>query len=173
MAETTITPNDNATPEPTADDAEKSHFTKAVEEAKAGAQAIGKDAKVRADTYRKKAEEASDEWQEQARVKSGEAKDMAYDYASQGKAKTSEAMAGLGKMVEDNASVIDDKVGEKYGDYARSAAKSMQDTAAKLDDKSLEDLGDDAKEFVREKPALAVGIAAAAGFFLARLFRGR
>ncbi len=80
-------------------------------------------------------------------------------------------MRGLGKMVEDSAMTIDEKVGVKYGDYARTAAKSIDDAAAKLDEKSLEDLGEDAKEFVREKPALAVGIAAAAGFMLARLFR--
>ncbi len=55
MADTTITPNDDVTPEPTAEDNAKSHFAKAVEEAKAGAQALGKEAKERADSYREQA----------------------------------------------------------------------------------------------------------------------
>ncbi len=184
MADQSITPNNDISPEPTSEGAAKSHFSKAIEEAKAGAEALGKEAKERAQalgseakqragTYREKAEQTSSEWQEEARAKSGEAKDMAYNYANEGKAKASQAISGLGKLVEENAAAIDEKVGAQYGDYARSAAKSMQDAANRLDEKSLDDLGEDAKEFVREKPALAVGIAAAAGFVLARLFRGR
>jgi len=68
--------------------------------------------------------------------------------------------------------VLDEKVGAKYGDYARSAAQSMQGAATKLDEKSLDELGEEAKQFVRQSPALAVGLAAAAGFMLARMFRG-
>lgn len=164
--------------------AAKGHFAKAIEEAKAGAQALGKEAQERAGEYREKLNQKKDEWSSEARAKSGDAKDKAseyaaegkakaYDYATEGKAKASQAISGLGKLVEDNAGAIDEKVGEKYGDYARSAAKSIQDTATKLDEKSLEELGEDAKEFVREKPALAVGLAAAAGFMLARIFRGK
>ena len=48
MADTTFTPNDDLTPDPTAKTAAKSHFAKAVEEAKAGAQALGKEAQERA-----------------------------------------------------------------------------------------------------------------------------
>lgn len=166
-----IIPNDGVSPEPTAEDSPKSHFTKAVEEAKAGAQALGKEAKDRAGAYREKAGQTSSEWEEKARAKSGEAKEMAYSYANEGKAKASQAIGGLGKMVEENAAKIDEKVGAQYGEYARSAAKSMQDAATRLDEKTLEDIGEDAKEFVREKPGLAVGLAAAAGFFLARIFR--
>lgn len=173
MADTKVTPNDDTTPEPTAENEAKSHFAKAVEEAKAGAQALGKEAQGRAEEYRDKLNQTKDDWTSKGREKTDEAKDKAYDYASQGKAKASEAISGLGKLVEENAPVIDEKIGEKYGDYARSAAKSMQGAASKIDEKSLEELGEDAKEFVREKPALAVGLAAAAGFFLARIFRRR
>ena len=75
-------------------------------------------------------------------------------------------------MVEDNAALIDEKVGLKYGDYARTAARSMQDAATRLDAKELAELGEDAKEFVRKSPGLAIGMAAVAGFMLARLFKG-
>jgi len=173
MADTTVTPNDDTTPEPTAEDSAKSHFAKAVEEAKAGAQALGKEAQGRADEYREKLNQAKDDLASKGREKSGEAREKAYDYANQGKAKASQAISGAAKLVEDNAATIDEKVGVKYGNYARSAAQSIQEAATSLDEKSFEELGEDAKQFVREKPALAVGLAAAAGFMLARIFRRR
>ena len=71
----------------------------------------------------------------------------------------------------DNAGTLDEKLGPKYGDYARSASRSLQETAAKLESKSVDELTEDAREMVRKNPGAAVGIAAVAGFFLARLFR--
>jgi len=173
MPETTFTPNSDVTPEPTSMPEAKSHFSKAVEEAKAGASALGKEAQGRAEEYREKMNQTKDDWAAEARARTEEARGMAYDYASEGKAKASHAIAGLGKLVEENAAVIDDKVGAKYGDYARSAARTIQEGATKLDEKSLEQLADDAREFVRESPMLAVGMAATAGFVLARLFKGK
>lgn len=149
----------------------KSHFAKAVEEAKAGVQALGKEAQGRAGEYREKLHDARDEWTDKGREKGSEAKDMAYQYARQGKTKASEAISGLGQLVEKSAASIDETIGVQYGNYARSAASSIKDTATKLDSKSLEELGEDARTFVREKPAMAVGLAAAAGYMLARLFR--
>jgi ElaB/YqjD/DUF883 family membrane-anchored ribosome-binding protein len=143
----------------------KERFAKAIEEAKAGAAALGKEAQVRADLYREKLSSSGGEWTAQA-------KEKAVGYASDGKAKASEAIAGLGKLVADNAGLIDDKVGPKYGDYARTAAQSMQDAAARLDAKELDELAEDAREFVRKSPGMAVGIAAVAGFMLARMLRG-
>lgn len=173
MADTTFTPNDDLTPDPTAKTAAKGHFAKAVEEAKAGAQALGKEAQERAGEVRDKLAQQKDDLSAKGREKSSEAKDMAYEYAVQGKAKATEGMQKFGKLVEDNAAMIDEKLGVQYGNYARSAAATINDTATKLDEKSLEDMGEDVKTFVREKPALAVGIAAGVGFMLARLFRRR
>ncbi|MFA7601545.1 MAG: hypothetical protein WCY29_00935 [Novosphingobium sp.] len=154
-----------ANPAATGEAPAKERFAKAIEEAKAGAQALGKEAQERADLYRDKLSSTGGEWTAQA-------KEKATGYANDGKAKASEAIAGLGKLVSENAGLIDDKVGAKYGDYARSAAQSMQDAAARLDAKSLDDLTEDAKQFVRQSPGLAVGIAAVGGFLLARLLRG-
>ncbi|MCB2061822.1 MAG: hypothetical protein R3E09_16735 [Novosphingobium sp.] len=172
MPETKVTPNPDTTPEPTSENAAKSHFAKAVEEAKAGAQALGKEAQEKAGAYREKASQTGGEWANEARAKGSEAKEKAFEFAKEGKAGASKAISSFGKMVEENAPTIDDKLGAKYGDYARSAARSMQDAATRLDAKDLNELGEDAKEFVRKSPALAVGMAAAAGFLLARLFRG-
>lgn len=154
-----------------AEPAAKERFAKALEEAKAGAQTLTKEAQERAGAYREKAASQSSEWIDEAKELSGQAKDKAFILAQEGKAKTSEAIHGLGQIVEDNAAVIDEKVGPKYGDYARTAAKGMKDAAEKIDAKDLGELGEDAKEFVRKSPGVAVAIAAAAGFVLARLFK--
>lgn len=149
----------------------KQRFAKAIEEAKAGAQALTKEAQERAGAYREKAVGQSSEWIDEAKELSGQAKDKAFILAQEGKTKASEAISSLGKIVEDNAATIDEKVGPKYGDYARTAARSMQDAAEKIDAKDIGELGEDAKEFVRKSPGVAVAIAAAAGFVLARLFK--
>lgn len=142
----------------------KSRFNAALEEARAGAALLGAEARERATAYGVQARERSDDWSEDAKVKATE---LAY----QGKAKASEGLSALGRIVGDNAETIDERLGTQYGDYARNASKSLQDTAAKLDQKSVEQLGEDAREFVRKSPAAAVGLAALAGFLLARLFR--
>lgn len=150
----------------------KAKFAKAIEEAKAGASALTGEAKAKAGAYKEQLAAKSEDWAEDAKDLAAQAKDRAAELAKEGKAKTSDAIASLGKIVSENAPAIDEKLGTRYGDYARTAARSMQETAAKIEAKELGELGEDAKKFVREKPGLAIGIAAVAGFFLARLFRG-
>lgn len=150
----------------------KDRFGKAIEEAKAGAQAVRDEAMNRAGEYRDKIKDTSSDWIEDARAYGDQAKDRATELAVEGKAKTTEALKSLSKIVDDNAGAIDEKLGLKYGDYARNAARSIEGAASKLDAKDLAELGEDAKEFVRKSPGLAIGIAAVAGFALARLFKG-
>lgn len=150
----------------------RAKFSRALEEARAGASALGHEARERAGEYRDRISANGSEWADEAKELAGQAKDRAAALAKDGKSKTSDAIATLGKLVADNAGTIDDKLGVRYGDYARTAARSMQETAAKIEAKSFDELGDDAKEFVRKSPGLAIGIAAIGGFFLARLFRG-
>ncbi len=150
----------------------KAKFAQAIEEARAGAEALGKQAQERAEQYREKLAGVSGEWIDEAKALSGQAKERAAELAIEGKAKTSDAISSLGKIVADTAPAIDEKLGPKYGDVARTAARSMQETAARIESKDIAELGNDAKEFVRKSPGLAVGIAAVAGFFVARLFKG-
>ncbi|KQM17502.1 hypothetical protein [Novosphingobium sp. Leaf2] len=144
----------------------KNHFSKAVEEAKAAAQALAEglttEAKVR-----------SDEAKDKASAYAADAKVKAAGMADEGKARASQAIVGLSKMIDDNATLIEEKVGPKYGEYARSASKSIQDAGLRLDEKSLEELTEDAREFVRKSPGLAIGLAAATGFMLSRLFSSK
>ena len=149
----------------------KAKFARALDEAKAGVQQLGREAQEKAGTYRQKATAAGSEAAEEAKAKSQQARDKAFELANEGKAKASTAISGLSKIVTENAPVIDEKVGPKYGDYARSAAKSIQGAADWVENKDLVELGEDAKDFVRKSPGLAVGLAAVAGFMLARLFR--
>lgn len=144
----------------------KSRFNAALEEAKAGAAALGAEARDRAEGYRSQAMSRGDDYAAQAKTKAAE-------LAREGKDRASDALAGLGKVVADNAATLDDRFGTRYGDYARTASRSLQETAAKLDNKSIEDLGNDAREFVRKSPGTAVGLAALAGFLFARMFRRR
>lgn len=150
----------------------KAKFSKAIEEARAGAQALTKEAQAKAGVYRDQLSARSSDWVGEAKDMAGQARERAGELARDGKAKTSDAIASLGKIVADNAGTIDEKLGTRYGDYARTAARSMQETAAKIEAKNLDELGEDAKEFVRKSPGLAIGIAAVAGFLISRLFKG-
>ena len=49
---------------------------------------------------------------------------------------------------------------------------ALSPDAAALEAKDFDELGEDARAFVRKSPGLAVGLAAVAGFMLARLFTG-
>jgi ElaB/YqjD/DUF883 family membrane-anchored ribosome-binding protein len=157
-----------------AKDTVKSVFSKALEDAKASAlasaSALSKKAHEQTDAYREKL--AAADLVGEAKALGTEAKARAAVLATDGKAKASDALTSLGKVVAENAGLVDDKLGAKYGDYARSAARSIQETAAKLEAKDLGELGEEAKTFVRKSPALALGIAAVAGFLVARALTG-
>lgn len=162
----------------------KAKFAKALDEARAGAQvlagqaqgkakAMATQAQEKAGAARTRAVEQGEALLEDAKVYGTQAKEKAADLAREGKIRASEAISGLGQIVAETAPTIDEKLGEKYGDYARSAARTIQEGAAKLEAKDLGELGNDAKELVKKSPGVAVGLAAIAGFFLARLFRGK
>jgi len=150
----------------------RTRFNSAIEEARAGVAALRADALEKGKAYRRTAADSAGDWVEDARAMSDQARKRAAELAKDGKTRASDGLAALGKTVSDTATTIDDKLGRQYGDYARSAARSLQEAAAKLDAKDLGELGDDTREFIRKSPGAAIGIAAVAGFFLARMFRG-
>lgn len=150
----------------------KSRFNAAVNEAKAGAAALKAEATDRVGTYREQANRKGQDVLADAKTYAEEARVKGKDLASQGKGKVSEGLTALGNAVADSAHVVDEKLGAKYGDYARSASRSLQDAAVKLDSKTVDDLAEDGRTFVRNSPGAAVGIAAVVGFLLSRLFSG-
>jgi ElaB/YqjD/DUF883 family membrane-anchored ribosome-binding protein len=74
-------------------------------------------------------------------------------------------------MLHEAAGTVDEKVGEQYGQYARSAAEAVSNFSGTLKAKQVDDLIDDARDFVKKSPAVAIGTAAAIGFVLARLVK--
>jgi ElaB/YqjD/DUF883 family membrane-anchored ribosome-binding protein len=114
---------------------------------------------------------AQDSLKDQAKSLVGQASEKAKGAANQGKDKATSFLDELSKMVADVAGQIDDKVGANYGDMARKASSSVSGLASNLKAKDVDDLIDDARKFVREKPAVAIGAAAAVGFILTRLIK--
>ncbi|MFA6219903.1 MAG: hypothetical protein WC692_09025 [Erythrobacter sp.] len=149
----------------------KSRFNAALEEARAGAAALKAEGRDRALAYRDQAKGKSEDWLAEAKAYGKEAKVKGKELATEGKAKAGEGLRALSRLVNDNAYQVDEKVGAKYGDYARTASKSLDDYATRLDAKTVDDLVEDGREFVRRSPGKALGIAAIAGFLLSRLFR--
>ncbi|QZD95509.1 hypothetical protein [Qipengyuania gelatinilytica] len=149
----------------------KSRFNAALEEAKAGAAALKAEGQERAAAYRGQAKGKSEDWVADAKAYGADAKVKGKELATEGKVKTSEGLRSLSKTITENAHQVDEKLGAKYGDYARSASSALDDYASKLDQKSVDDLVEDGREFVRKSPGTAIGIAAVAGFLISRLFR--
>ena len=90
-------------------------------------------------------------------------------YADEGKAKGAGALEQLSRMLTDAAGQVDEKLGGQYGEYARSAADQVQGLADTVRNKDVDDLMNDVRGFVKASPAVAIGVAAALGFAVARL----
>ena len=100
-----------------------------------------------------------------------DAGEKAKGYAEDGKSRAGAALDELAQMLHDAAGTVDEKVGEQYGQYARSAAEAVSNFSGTLKAKQVDELIDDARDFVKKSPAVAIGTAAAIGFVLARLVK--
>ena len=98
-----------------------------------------------------------------------QAVDKVYALAGDGKAKAGSALDQVAQLLNDAAGEVDEKLGQQYGQYARSAAEAVTSFSGSIKDKDVEELLDDARAFVSKSPAVAVGIAAALGFVVARV----
>ena len=67
--------------------------------------------------------------------------------------------------------MVEERVGPKYGGYARQAASSVAGVAQSLQDKNIDELVEDTRSFIRQSPMVAFGAAAAVGFLLTRLIK--
>lgn len=102
---------------------------------------------------------------------SGQAADRARAFAGENKERASSALDEVARLMRDAAGDVDSKLGEQYGQYARSAADGIAGFADNLRGKDVDELFDQASDLVRKSPAIAVGTAAAMGFVLARLIK--
>ena len=138
-----------------------------------GREALKGEALEKGAAYKAKVTGTTSDWVDEAKVYAGQAKEKGAALAAEGKTRASDALTTLGKTISDTAPTIDEKLGVQYGDYARTAARSIQEAAAKLEAKDLNELGDDVKDFVKKSPGVAVGVAAVAGFVIARMLSGK
>jgi len=99
----------------------------------------------------------------------GQATERVRTLAEDGKTRATGALGELSKMLTDAADQVDGKLGAQYGQYARDAADRVQGFSSSIDEKSLDELLDMGRDLVRKSPAVAIGVAAAAGFVVARL----
>lgn len=100
-----------------------------------------------------------------------QAADKARDYVEEGKARAGGALDEVSRLMGDAAGTVDDRLGPEYGKYARNAADAIAGWSDQLKGKELEDLLSDARDFVKKSPAVAIGVAAALGFVVARLVK--
>jgi len=99
----------------------------------------------------------------------GQATDRVRLFAEDGKTKATDALGQLTQLLNDAATQVDDKLGQQYGQYARSAADQVQSFTSTLNDTSVDELFEQARELIKKSPGVAVGVAAAVGFAAARL----
>jgi ElaB/YqjD/DUF883 family membrane-anchored ribosome-binding protein len=118
-----------------------------------------------------KTEATAETFKDQATAFVGKAGEKAREYATTGKEKATDSLFSISDFVDDVAKAVDSRLGKQYGDYARRAATAVSGVADSLKGKEIDDLVADTRKFVREKPAVAIGAAAAIGFVLTRLFR--
>jgi ElaB/YqjD/DUF883 family membrane-anchored ribosome-binding protein len=97
--------------------------------------------------------------------------DAARDAAETGKGKAADALHTVAEAVRNLAGRAEGEKAETAAAYARRAADSMDRLSEVLKDKSLDEIGSDVRQFVRDKPAVAIGVAAVLGFALARALK--
>lgn len=123
------------------------------------------------EAVREQKRSAADTIRDQAGKLGAEAADRARNFAGEGKDRATGALDEVAKMFENAAGDVDAKLGEQYGQYARSAAEGISKFSESLRGKEVDDLISDATAFVKKSPVIAVGAAAAVGFVLARLIK--
>ena len=116
-----------------------------------------------------KKEEAKQAIKDGASKYTAQATDKVRSFADTGKQQASGALTQVSRLIDDAAGQVDERLGAQYGDYARSAASQLTAFSSQIEQKDVEELLDDAREFVRKSPAVAIGVAAAIGFALARV----
>ena len=124
-----------------------------------------------ANTFKAETKNATQALKDSASKLTKDAGEKARAYAEDGKTRAGGVLDELARMMTEAAGTVDEKLGEQYGQYARSAAGGVSDFSDSLKAKKLDDLIEDARDFVKKSPAIAIGTAAALGFVLVRLIK--
>lgn len=92
-------------------------------------------------------------------------------FADDGKGRATGLLDEFSGVIDDAARSVDERLGEDYGQYAHRAADALSAFAGRVRDKSVDDILDDTRSLVRSSPAIAIGLAAVAGFALMRVIK--
>lgn len=82
-----------------------------------------------------------------------------------------EDLGTLARSMRQAAQSFEERDSRLAADYAQAAACGVEKLADYLQEKDLGRIVDDVEDFARRRPAVVLGGAFAAGFFLARLFK--
>lgn len=91
--------------------------------------------------------------------------------AEDAKAEIVKSMNGIVLQAHSLAANIDSMAGAPAGDLARQAADLLGAVQRGLDEKKVAELLSDGQDLIRRQPAIALGVAVASGFLLARMMR--
>ncbi len=89
----------------------------------------------------------------------------------EGKAQISSGLGGLAEAVRDVATKLEGNGAAPLARYVYDAADTVESWSQTVEQKSVDDLLGDTRTLVRTSPAVAVGLAVAAGFVVARVVR--
>ena len=89
----------------------------------------------------------------------------------EGKAQISSGLGGLADAVREIAAKLDGNGAAPLARYVHEAADTVDGWSRAVEQKSVDDLIGDTRTLVRTSPAVAVGLALAAGFVVARVVR--
>ncbi|MGK6319809.1 hypothetical protein [Sphingomonas sp. DT-204] len=102
---------------------------------------------------------------------SGQAGEKLKVLASDGKARATDALDEFAKLLDKAAGDVDEKLGEKFGGYARQASSAVSKFSGQVRERDVDDIFGDVGAFVRKSPGIAIGTAAALGFVVARVLQ--
>lgn len=89
----------------------------------------------------------------------------------EGKAQVTQALDGIADAAREVARQLEANGAAPIARYATQAADAVAGWSSSVEHKSVDDLIDDTRTLVRTRPAVAVGIALAAGFVLSRFLK--
>lgn len=110
-------------------------------------------------------------FRDQAERLRGQAGDKLRAVADEGKAQVANSLEGLVTAARDIADKLADGQFGPVAGYARTVADTLDGWSATVRDKPVEEWVDDGRELIRRSPAVAVGVAVAAGFVLSRFLK--
>lgn len=147
--------------------------TGAADEARNATKDVAGQAKAKLADVQGQAQAAVGDIREQAMKYKDQALDQARSAAEDGKAKAADTLHGVaGDLREAATSLGRNQTIAPVGRYANQAADALEQFAGDLRDKDVDQLVTEVSGFVRRNPAVAIGVAVAAGFALTQLLRG-